>query len=232
MKNLIFIFLATVLTSQVEASLVSLENAKSHFRINLRGDRGQINVTREGDRVILKSLNKDVIDQTFRTLKNSKLDKRFIKQVEKKVDRRRNVSFLDITLAEPEVEFFSFFRDRERRYVVDFWKENIQPNKESLPDVKEVKEIIPPAKPKVLKAEALKKKPVRKKQLKKQKKVRKDKVVIRQAKPVDSAKLLKKSPLYRDFRYGAAFMWDYEPVAPDFKPVMMLNRKTANISFQ
>ena len=69
-----------MLTSQVEASLVSLK-MPNHFRINLRGDRGQINVTREGDRVILKSLDKDVIDQTL--LKNSKLDKRSLNKLKK-----------------------------------------------------------------------------------------------------------------------------------------------------
>ncbi len=108
-----------------------------------------------------------------------------------------------LPLTGPRVEAFSYYDTRLNAYVIDFWQEPGSPADETVKEKKLAK--IP------------KKKIQKKKDLKKV-------LVKTSSAPTDSIGYDIKD--YRDFRYGAAFVWNYEPILPEIKSHIDLGRKT------
>jgi len=214
MKKVIFAFLFFTTSflsgfSVAASSVISEVRSKTHLRWNLYADREKVSIDKKGNKVLIKTLQPEI----YQTIVNSippitKKSKRYIKEVKKIGLGKDNVSTIEIQLANSTVELFNFYRDSERKYVLDFWvdKDSVSLQKSSVKKKKEksIKRQTPKI-PKLLPAKKI---------------TRKSPSRIR--KPHDD----KETRKYRDFRYGASFIWNYPGLSPQLKKLVRIDRKT------
>jgi len=213
--TLIQLILGVVFTcSETFAEVVKQENAKTHLRWNVFTAKENIVVEKRGDRLFLKTLNSQFFDTAKKDLEALKKNNRYIKKLTFVEPRgENNVSTIEISLAGDDVEVFNFYRERDQKHVFDFWKEGSdeQTFKELEKQAKKMKaEKAGVAKAKAASAPFLKKKQVATKKVSKSKPRTK----------------IERNVGYRDFRYGASFIWDYESFGPELKISFDLRTKT------
>ncbi|MCP4914278.1 MAG: hypothetical protein GY909_14290 [Oligoflexia bacterium] len=203
-------------------SVVNHEEAKTHSRISIDADKEAIVVEKKENIVSIKTLNSGLFELMKAKLEGIKLSKKYFSSISYKVPTtKNNVSEIKVTLKDNKVELFSFYKERERKHVLDFWieaddfKEKLN-QKISNTNVKNTsaKKVASKvkAKPKKIPPALVKKDILLPKRNKKAK-----------AKGISKSK---KNPGYRDFRYGASFIWDYKGLSPEYKSQVNLNRKT------
>lgn len=214
-NKLLTLFITTIVVlisvSEVFAQVMNQEKAQTHLRWNIFTDKENLVIEKRGNRLLLKTLNTTFFNQIASKIKTLPNQSRYIKSV--KVDvpgKANNVSTIEVTMAE-EVEVFNFFRDRDKKHVFDFWKEDedkllpvadaskvtktISKKAAAAPLKKKVKKVVGVAKP------------------------------IKKAKPAIRKKIVR-NPDYRDFRYGASFVWDYAGYGPELPKTLNLDTKT------
>lgn len=198
LKILTLLILFTVLN--VNAGIITEEKGSTHLRWNVFAPKDLVQIQKREDKVFLKTLNTDLYVKLENAIKEIDPDKTYITSVKAiGPTEMSNSSKIEVQLKSKDVELFSFYKDRDKKLVIDFWVE------ESVAEVAPPKKVVP-------------KKVVAKKVIKEKKKVVVKKPIKRAPKPVDSK--------YRDFRYGASFLWDYTPLNPTLKKVINLERKT------
>ncbi len=210
-KILTFLWFALLLPS-VHGFVLNQEKNKTHLRLNIFTARDFLSIDKRGEKLYLKTLNQDFYNQLVENLKGLELDRSYIKDYKVSSDNNGQVYGIEMTLTHPRVELFSFYRDRENKYVLDFWTDE----KSSTP---------------VDSTQIISSLPVESKPAEAQKmNVSKDTVTVKESRAAPArvpvpAKTVVKSP-YRDFRYGASFIWDYHPISPSPAEPINLSRKT------
>ena len=196
----------------------NLENGKTHLRWNLFAGKEQIVISKRGDKLAIKTLNPVLFKSLKKEVTQAIADDRYIKKVRFVEPGVNNVSTVEVDLFSSEVEVFSFYRERDKKYVIDFWsdeKKLVVPvgpiHKRSMASTKEVIE-------EKLAKEAL---------VKEAKVFKHSKTIgsIKKKKKILKPKISKKNK-WRDFRYGAAFVWDYLALSPELDKRVNLSRKT------
>ncbi|GAB4411343.1 MAG: hypothetical protein OHK0056_15200 [Bacteriovoracaceae bacterium] len=186
------------------------------MRWNIYAEKDQLFINKKGDKVIFKTLNVALLDEIKKDLQKISPNQKYLKDVRfLNPDQDNNSVGLEVTLSGPEVELFSFYKDREQRYVVDFWKEKDEVKTLDAAVQKDVP--VTSAQPIVEQKAPAELPPVLI--------PKNDETPVAVAKPVVSKKKVEKLPEYRDFRYGASFVWDYAPFAPSFEPLLDITRK-------
>lgn len=236
-KILTFILMNVFLTFHSSAGIVSLERAKTHLRLNIETTKDFLSVDKKGDEILLRTLNPDVFKNLSDQITSLTFDKNYIKKITVENKDKNNVSSIRLHLANPEVELFSFYRDRESKYVLDFWVEEDRPfsnNKlTSQAQAEKVQTVAPLAKSEVENSDQSHKKTQQDEVSVKDAKVTPVKAVQSrsEARKSGSRKTIERksnqAEPFRDFRYGSPFVWDYSPLAPEPPSVINLSRKTA-----
>lgn len=191
------------------------ESFKTHLRWNLMLPKEQVSISKKDNVVTIETLNLPLFEQIAGEMTKMKRAEGYVE----------NVSFSQegfpaqpakavVTLKDASVELFSFYRDVDRKWIMDFWV-----NADSLPS-----RAASLQKPLPLPTEE--KKPVVKKtskpiplELKSPKKSILEVVAV----PAEPTRQI--NPDYRDFRYGAAFVWDYVPLLPPLERDVQLESK-------
>ena len=178
------------------------------MRWNIFSPKDLISIQKKESKVYLKTLNSELYLKLEKAIKDFDPDKKYINSVTTiGPTDMSNASKIVIDLKSTDVELFSFYKDRDKKLVIDFWREEGS------------------VAPKVAKAPKV---PVVKK-----KKVAPKKVAVAPSKKkIVNKALVNKNTKYRDFRYGASFVWDYAPIAPNLKKVINLERKTPEYFFE
>src|SRR5690606_27747248 len=110
-----------------------------------------------------------------------------------------------VRLKDPTVELFSFYRDADRKYILDFW---INADLLTEKDKTSTRPL-----PKLTPLPAIEKRPVvTKSPSDKNILTRKSKILP--VVEVGEARGTVYNPGFRDVRYGASFIWDYAPMIP------------------
>lgn len=205
-KLTIALMMMGVFAPSVNAIVFEMDKQPTHLRFSFEAARDQLYIEKIGNVIGIKTLNKDLFENLKTEMTKSQIPSKYIKGVTvAPVDPKTAVSTLNIELKDDSVEIFNFYRDRESKYVIDFWVDT-----DSTTETSASIEKAPPAPqklPPVTKAPA--KKPV----VKASPKVVEKKVEVRQSD-------------YRDYRYGAPFVWDYAPLIPEVKKAIELGSKT------
>ncbi len=191
------------------AQIFNPESGKTHLRWNLFAGKEQVVVAKRGDKLTIKTLNPSLFEDIKNEIMQAAVDQRYVKETRYLSPKENNnVSTVEVTLTSPEVEVFSFYKDRDKKYVIDFWMDvdklsSLTPVKsgtnESTSTSKEVSNG-----PKILAREEAPKAAV--------------KAIVE--------KEVKKESKWRDFRYGASFVWDYPALSPQINLGIDLARKT------
>lgn len=258
-------------------ALLDQEKATTYLRWNFFTGRDQLQFNKKGNKVVIKTLNNDLFNNLKAELSSLKIDPSYIKGVAyKEADSdpsSANALAIEIELKNENVEMFSFYRERDKKYVVDFWMdgdtvslnkaavkkavtenatEEAQAEAQSSPVAEQKpapvilkaepeKTVASAPKAKVKKGKSPAKKDAKEAAEEVIEKVKDDKIlstiVIDPNKP--AAKTEKELAMeeenskkpYRDFRYGATFIWDYDPIAPAYKEVVNLKTKIPEVFY-
>lgn len=197
------------------AGVLKQEQAKTHLRWNIFTPKENVIVEKRGSRILLKTLNTNFFSEVKKDLSSIAANRRYIKTVSfKEPNEQNNVSTIEIILADENVEVFNFYRDRDQKHVFDFWKEGT--DEQAFKDLEKQAKKKKASNTKLVKSKAKKLPPVLKKNVETPK-VQKKKVV---------KKKVVKNKGFRDFRYGASFVWDYPAFGPDLKISFDIRTKT------
>ena len=248
-------------------SLVDQEKASTYLRWNFFTGRDQLQFNKKGNKVVIKTLNSDLYKNLRDELASLKVDQSYIvgikyKESDSEIGSSANAQSIEIELKNDNVEMFSFYREREKKYVVDFWVDGdtVSLNKAAVkkpidedkaePEIKstetkadekvEIKitpktAVTKPIKVKNKKATA----PKAEEEL--AEKVKEDnvlssfivdpnKVIAKSEQELQNEEAESKKP-FRDFRYGATFIWDYDPIAPAYKGIVNLKTKIPEVFY-
>jgi hypothetical protein len=268
--TILFISLFILENISYAQSLIDQEKASTYLRWNFFTGRDQLQFNKKGNVVVIRTLNSDLYKKIKNELETFKLDQSYVKGIHFKDSDNEsnsvNAMAVEIELKNDSVEMFSFYREREKKYVVDFWmdgdtvsfsksaikKESSSANEEadSTQDAEVSKQVITDS-PKIVKQVKTPKVVKNKTKLKNiptvvnsdeiVEKVKEDKIlssfivdpnkeVIKSAEEIQAIDAEAKKP-YRDFRYGATFVWDYDPIAPAYKEVVNLKTKIPEIFY-
>jgi tetratricopeptide (TPR) repeat protein len=204
----LFTILIAAFISTASAKIVETETNDGFFRTKLYAQKELLKVNKLGNKITLKTLNNEVYEELLKDLKAIN-NKKFISKINNVEPREGNNLFIVELVLKPGVEVFSFYKNRDKAYFVDFWKEE-KPLKRKMSAIKAPAKKKAVAKPIVVKRKSAPKKVVRVKVVK---------------------KAPKKVSKYRDFRYGASFIWDYKALNPKISRSIRLNRKTPEYFF-
>ena len=219
-KLTLLVFLAVFSMSSV-AQVVSIQNLKGYFRILIRSNKSDIQVNRSMSGLKINTINKDLFVQIKKELVTLKLNSTFIKSVNFSDDT--NKGQINVVFSTPNVVFFNFYRDREKSSIIDIWSEKV----EKIVEVSQVKQTA--VLKKLSQAQKVKLPKTLAKAIAKQKKLPVKKIVSNTK--LSDTELFKNTKNYRDFRYGAPFIWNYRALAPSMKSVIRLDRKTAEFFY-
>lgn len=206
-KILTFNLLIAANFSNVWSQTVTQNELKTHLRWTFKTAKEQITINKPTNKLVIETLNEDLFQKMVEDL--SKFDKKpdYITDVSfDKNDFPTKPASISIDLRDNSIELFSFYKEDEQKYVMDFWinKDVITSQKAAL-----VKKKVTPKKE--TKQIVINKSPDKQKDIKNENSSKIKKVV--------------KEKDYRDFRYGAAFVWDYSPHIPPLERDINLDIK-------
>jgi tetratricopeptide (TPR) repeat protein len=202
------------------ADIIDQENLKSHLRWNLVVPRDQFYVIKRDQTLFIETVNLEVFEKLSKEMALIKINEQYIDSISySKENFPARPATISVKLKDPSVELFSFYRDADKKYILDFWINSDLVAEKSAAFKKPLDLPIPKNKPAIVL-----KKPV--------------------APPQKNELLLKKSPLlpivevtqsladekkvnpeFRDYRYGASFVWDYAPMIPQLEKDINLSAK-------
>ncbi|EPZ52208.1 hypothetical protein M902_1966 [Bacteriovorax sp. BAL6_X] len=220
-KNLlsfIVLIFSTAFLNIASASIVTPEAHNDFLRVKFFIDKKLVNVTKSNSEVSFSTLDGDIYSKVKDGLKNFSSSK-YIKRISYTEPTSGNNVFTISLMLKKNVEVFSFYKNRDRAYFVDFWKDGAVTTKQAA--IKDISTLV-----KKNEASAQQSTP---KFVKKSRAVKPAPKIVR--KNVVKKAPAKKAKAFRDFRYGASFIWDYQALAPELKTQILTNRKTAEYFF-
>ena len=243
--NLLTLLFALLYSGELFSSYAIQEGAKTHLRWILAADRKQLVIKKRGNLISIMTLNNNLYSKLKKDIEHIPLDNKYISGVKFNDSYDNNALSIDISLPNSKVEFFTFYRDKDNKYVIDFWKDNIDDISDSnlSTTINEIESKVSATS--TNSKERTKETSSATTNLKvgnvylKPKTPVKSRGIASINKPSDTiiskaqnkkntvvSKPKKHNSEYLDFRYGAPFYWDYAPLAPNFDPLLDIASKT------
>lgn len=204
----ILTFFLLIFTLQVKVSCEEIDPVINQTRMkdNLRWEfyvpKDSITVIKRENILSINILKPDYLEKITTKLTKLTVNNEFISSIQiKKAERPTEVSSLEVMLLGNQVEIFSFYRDNENKQIIDFWI-----NSDALPKNPEVKIEAAPIPV-----------PTRKIANEKKQKINYPKKFLKPKIPDGN---------FRDFRYGASFVWNYAPLITKPTKLIDLESKT------
>jgi len=219
--NLLFIFFVWIFHPSIHARVLSQEKLDTHLRWNLSAVKDQLVVSKTKNKVKIETINLQVFEEFINELAVLNLENDyFLKISHSKEGFPAKPASVEIDLKNQTVELFSFYREADKKYILDFWINN---------DLAEEKPVVLskplplPKKIDVLKKDLEKKSDDSSTKVV-EKLVQKTNLPIIQINKEDYKEEAEKN-LTRDYRYGASFLWDYEPLIPTLEKDINITSK-------
>ena len=206
LKNLTFILFLWGSFSLSQAQTLTQEEFKTHLRWVLKSAKEQVAIKKRNNKIILETLNEDLYQQMVGDIARLSKSKSYMKSFEYSNDNYpTEPARVVIELTDDSVELFSFFKEQQQKYVMDFWinKDRVATKKAALAKKQKTSK-------KLQLASKVKPSKISKK---KDSKNNKSNLVSDSGfNIIDPEKIVesKVNKSYRDFRYGAALIWDYQ----------------------
>jgi hypothetical protein len=207
------------LTNVSHSDVFTQESFKSHLRWNFSLPREGITLEKAGDTLTISTLDLAVFEKLAGEMgKMAKVDGYVQTIAYSQEGFPGRPATVTVRLQGPSVEIFNFYRDAERRWIVDFWL-----NSDNTAKVAATTGVPPRANITPLPAEApVVAKPIR---------VARPIPVLPQKTILDVVEVpaqsdLEPNPQLRDYRYGAALLWDYPALLPSLERDIQISSKT------
>jgi len=200
---------------------MSQEKLDTHLRWNLSVPKDQLVINKTKSTVRIETINLQFFDELVTELSNLKSEEEyFVKKSHSKEGFPARPASIEIELKNQAVELFSFYRDADKKYILDFWINS------DLVEDKSVALTKPLPLPKKIEASKKEQKQKSDESLADITKSIVEKtnlpiIQINKEDPVEDSE--KKS--HRDYRYGASFLWDYEPMIPTLEKDINITSK-------
>lgn len=176
------------------------EDFKTHKRWSFGVKKGQLSIDKKGRSLSLKTLDSALFSSLTEQIGKLSADSAYFKNIDYHAGKGGAPSEIEVLFKDESIELFTFYKDKEEKQILDFWiNEDLVVTKRSA--------LKKPAAPK----KATPKKSLVKSSPKKAKPRLDKEINILNPKSIAAAK---KAKAYRDFRYGAAFIWDYDAFIP------------------
>lgn len=228
-KFLTFFLTIFLFTGTVFAQLVEQTSQKSHLRWTIKAEKELVKVSKRSSTVTIQSLDPDFFERFSADIAKLKRNNDYHAKFNFKAPKLPGNPYkLDITLKDNSIELFSFFKAKSGGYILDFWINE---------DVVATKKASVAGAPKVVKVAKLNSKPTVKKKVKK----KSDKVsdVFNNKRNnkfniINPEDIIEKQTggKFRDFRYGAAFIWDYKAQIPPITTDISLKEKGPDFLYE
>ncbi|MFZ4713876.1 MAG: tetratricopeptide repeat protein [Bacteriovoracaceae bacterium] len=231
--TLVFAVSATLaLTFSAKAATFNQEQFKTHLRWNFKVAKEQILLNKNPRQLKIETLDLDLFESLVKEIGSQNLAGEYFKTITySKQDFPTKPATIEVTLKDEAVELFSFYKDADKKYILDFWvntdlitaknaalekaespasvlvKTAPVPN----PDVKDTTIVRPGKLPKVSEVPKSKSNQV--------------------GTSLAPNKFETEIAPYRDFRYGAALIWDYSALGPNVEKVINLDSKTPDFLY-
>ena len=130
MKSLRINLLTLVLTvsatlafhSQAFASTFNQEQFKTHLRWNFKVNKEQILLNKNTRSLKIETLDLDLFENLVREIGSQNLAGEYFKTItHSKQDFPTKPATIEISLKDESVELFSFYKDTDKKYILDFW---------------------------------------------------------------------------------------------------------------
>jgi outer membrane protein assembly factor BamD (BamD/ComL family) len=201
------------------------ETFKTHLRWNIVAPRDQVFITKKDQTLVIETLNLQLFEKLAHDFGRINADQIYVTDIKYSQENfPTKPASITVSLKDQSIELFSFYRDVDRKYILDFWinKDLVTERTAAL------------SKP--LPLPEVKKVPVRKAVIAQEKKVLPPRIESKILPIVEVDKTItqdisKNNPDYRDFRYGASFVWDYLPMIPTLEKDVNLASKTPDSLF-
>lgn len=217
------------------SSSFNQQASSTHLRWNIFTERENLFIERSPKQILVRTLRADLFEQLKKRMSSIELDKKYVDSIHFENGKSGQPSTISILLKDSNVEVFDFYRERERKYVFDFWKDY---EEEPTKVVVQKQESLPP----LLKKPETKKKEPKVKAIVSQDKASEASSTSRSVASVEQLPSLssektkrvvektKRKP-YRDFRYGASFFWNYDAFSPELKSQIDIRNKTPELFY-
>jgi tetratricopeptide (TPR) repeat protein len=205
--------------TSVLADIIDQENLKTHLRWNLVVPRDQFYVVKREQTLLIETVNLELFETLSGEMARLKTNGQYIDSISYSKDNfPAKPATISVKLKDPSVELFSFYRDADKKYILDFWiNADLVTEKSAgfkkpldVPQIPEkpvmvVKKTAPPAKNELL---------------------NKKSAILPVVEATQAfADEKRVNPEYRDYRYGASFVWDYAPMIPQLEKDINLSSK-------
>lgn len=216
---LMTLYVATALNAfSAIADIINQENLKTHLRWNLVVPRDQFSIVKRGQTLYIETVNLEMFEKLAGEIAKIQTNGQYVDKIEySKENFPAKPATISVKLKDPSVELFSFYRDADKKYILDFWI-NSDLISEKIPTVK---------KPLALPAPKIEIPLDNRKVIAPKTSLLNRKSAILPVVEVTPALANEKetNPEYRDYRYGASFLWDYAPMIPQMEKDVNLASK-------
>ena len=222
MKMLSALFITCLMASVLNAApaladIFNQETLKTHLRWNLMVPKDQFFINKKENILNIETVNLELFHTLAGELAKINANGQYIESISySKENFPARPATVVIKLKDPSVELFSFYRDADKKYILDFWI-NADLVSEKTAAFKK-----PLALPEIQSAPLPAKKDV----------VGKNPLLMTKSSILPMVEVTKEradeqvpNPGYRDFRYGASFFWDYRPMIPQLEKDIYLASK-------
>lgn len=229
-KLLTFI-ISLMLWSQVVYSQSLVQDSKKTFlRWDLSSKKEQVKIEKRGSKVLIQTLDSEFFEKFSENIAKLKKDTTYHAEYKFKEATNSGSPFqFEIDLSNSAIELFSFYKEETQSYVLDFWINqdliNSKVSSASTPKKENLKLAKLPQKRnrKVPTVNAGK----TASELFNTDKISKSQVLSTESSDIDMT-----VNGYRDFRYGAAFVWDYKALIPPLEEDIDLAIKAPDFLYE
>ena len=215
------------LSADAFSKVLNQSEFKTHLRWKVSSKKKQILIKKSDDKLVIQTLDRKLFNDLITDLLKLQKKKQYIKSFTYKADKLpAEPAKLTVNLANDSIELFSFYKDQSNNYVVDFWENR---------DTIITKKAAIVKRPQILKlAKPTSKKISKKTKITKKKIISKIRDVGVSGNVLDPENIIAKNQKtgYRDFRYGAAFVWDYDAFIPPLEKDIIVSIKTPDYLYK
>lgn len=198
------------------ADIFNQETFKTHLRWNLVVPRDQFYINKKEGLLQLETVNLELFETLSGEIAKLAPQGQYVESISYSKDNfPARPATISVKLKDPSVELFSFYRDADKKYILDFWI-----NSDLVADR--------PATFQKPLALPVTQEPV----MKVKKETSKNDLLTRKSPILSTVEVTQEkvneklpNPGFRDFRYGASFIWDYQPMIPQLEKDINLASK-------
>lgn len=197
------------------SNIINFQTNPNYLRLALDASENDFISRRSGNEIIIESFNSSLVDRVYNELKESRHREKYFKNI-KRVTNQENMSTgIEIELMSG-LDAFSFYSSTNNKKIIDFWGRPETTQISASGDKPSDDPAVRPPRPSTPS-------------------VRRSNRQVAQAEGAEvttpgpsraSSQQSRTDKDYRDFRYGASFIWNYAPMLPSLNPLIDITQKT------